>query len=141
MLKYAYANAHTWLMQLHLTFLSLSITCNLIFYTWSLGGEWPLSPLGNSCFSRPSLFLYMSVRFTFPNPHTGLFSLNLVRDWPKFLDNTTLVHYEVEARYIPLQLLIVFLHSWLWSCMHMLYVLMHMLDILLSNIIACMISI
>ena len=61
-----------------------------------------------ACFSGPSSYLYMSDRFTFPNPHTGLFLLNLVEGQPQVLDNTTLTHYKAEARYIPFQVLIVF---------------------------------
>ena len=36
-----------------------------------------------ACFSSPSLYLYISDGFTFPDPHTGLFPLNLVEGQPK----------------------------------------------------------
>ena len=36
-----------------------------------------------ACFSDPSLYLYMSDEFTFPDPHISLFPLNLVGGWPK----------------------------------------------------------
>ena len=50
-----------------------------IDFTYLPGGEWPLSPLGNACFSGLSSYLYKSDEFTFPDSHTGLFPLNPFR--------------------------------------------------------------
>ena len=70
-------------MQVHLTFLSLSLTCILLSYTLFPRGEWPFSLWVIACFSSSSLYLYISDGFTFPDPHIGLFPLNLVGGWPK----------------------------------------------------------
>ena len=60
-----------------------SFTCILLHCTWSPGCEWSLLPRVIACFSGLSSYLYMSDGFTFPDPHTRLFPLNLVKGWPK----------------------------------------------------------
>ena len=45
---------------------------NGLFYPWVI-----------AYFSGPNSYLYMSDGFTFLDPHTDLYPLNLVRGWPK----------------------------------------------------------
>ena len=52
-------------------------------YTWSTGGEWPLSPLGNSLLFRTELLRIQDCRVYFPDSPTDLFALDLFRSWPK----------------------------------------------------------
>ena len=47
-------------------FTYLSLTFILLFYTWSRGGEWPLSPLGNSLLLRSELVPIHERRVYFP---------------------------------------------------------------------------
>ena len=126
MLKYAYADAHTWLMQVHLTFLSLSLTCNLNFCSWSFGGEWPLSPLGNSLLLRTELVPIHECWVYFPRPSHWPIPLKSGQGLAQviLLDSTGLAHYEVDAQYVPLQVLVILLfilvHNYAWTCyMHL----------------------
>ena len=135
MLKYAYADAHTWLMKVHLTFLSLSLTCNLIFYTWSPWGEWPLSPPSNSLLLRTKLIPIQECRVYFLWPLHQSIPIKSGQGLAQviLLDSTTLAHYEVGAQYVPLQVLVIIFHSCALSSMHMLYAFIRMLHTLLSS--------
>ena len=61
------------------------------FHTWSPESSWPYDSWVIVCFSRPSLFLYRNIGFTFPNLHIDLFPLTLIRCWPKYY-GTFLLH-------------------------------------------------
>ena len=114
-----------------LSFLFFSLTCFSLFCTWSLGGEWPLSPLGNNLLLRSELIHIHEWWVYFPRPSHRSISLKFGRELAQVLDSTALAHCKLEARYVPLQVLMIILLSWTWSYMHILYALMNMLHIIL----------
>ena len=96
-------------MQVHLIFLSLSLTCNLNFCTWSSGGEWPLSPLGNSLLLKTELIPIHDLQVYFPRLSHLHIPLKSIQGLAQviLLDSTTLAHYEVEAWHLLLQVLVI----------------------------------
>ena len=126
------------IIQLHLTFfLFLSLTCILLIYTQSPGGEWPISSLGNSLLFRTELVLIQDYQVYVPRLSHRSIPLKSSQWLAQVLDSTALAHCEVGAWYVPLQVLIISFISWIKSCISMLYAPIHMLHISLSNI-ACM---
>ena len=75
MVGYAYVDAHNWIMQVHLSFLSLSLTYNLNICTWSLGSWWPLLFLGNSLLFKIELTPICDCRIYFLRLLHDLFPL------------------------------------------------------------------
>ena len=104
------------LMQVHLTFLSLF-----------------LSPLGNNLLFRSELVPIHEWRVYLPQPSHRSIPLKSGRGLAQVLDSITLVHCKVEARYVPLQVLIISFISWTWSCVHMPFAFMHMLHLIPSS--------
>ena len=96
----------------HLTFIS-SFTCILLLCTWSPRGEWPLSPLGNSLLLRSGLIPIHEWWVYFPRLSYQSIPLNFSRELIQVLDNTAMAHYKVEARYVSLQVLIVYSFSYM----------------------------
>ena len=104
-------------MQVHLTFISLSLTYILIFCTWSPRGEWPLSSLGNSLLLRSKFIPIHKWRVYFLQPSHHSIPLKSGQGLAQVLDSTSLAHYKVEARYVSLQVLI-FFFSFPYMIMH-----------------------
>ena len=100
--KYAYADAYTWLYAsaFDFTYLFLSITWILLFCTWSPGGEWPLSFLGDSLLLRFEFVPMHEWRVYFSWPSHRSIPLKSVRGLAQIIDSTALAHCEEEARYV-----------------------------------------
>ena len=128
LLKYAYASVPHWLMQVHLTFLSLSLTWNLIFYTWSPRDEWPLLPLGNSLLLRTKLVPIHEWQTYFSRSLYRSIPLKSGLGLAQVLDSTAgSVRPFASSYYL--------FHSCISSCVNMPLMLMHMPNILLLSIL------
>ena len=94
---------------MHLTFLSLSLTYKLNFCTWFSGGEWPLSPLGNSLLLKTELVHIHDCRVYFSRLSHWHIPLKSIQELAQviLLDSTALAHYEAVARHNPLQVLVI----------------------------------
>ena len=87
-------------------------TCILLLCTWSPEVNCLSNPWVIVCFSSPSLYLYISDEFTFPNSHTCLFPLNLVKGWPKSQTVPPWPTTRWRLGTSPLQVLIIFSFSY-----------------------------
>ena len=93
-----------------------SFTCILLLCTWSFGGEWPLSPLGNNLLLRSELVPIHEWWVYFPWPSHWIVLLRFGRGLAQVLDSIALAHCELEARFVYLQVIIIF--SFLYIIMH-----------------------
>ena len=145
MLKYAYANAPSWLIQVHLTFFSLSLTFFNLYYPWVINidqqGDPHTSKLEGSHFGQlPPRYrdLIVLTAFIGRDPNNCL----QVKESISYLFNC--LHREGSNNCLQVKgyhrvcLCFFMNHMLIYSCINMLYVL-HMFHILLSNILACMI--
>ena len=89
-------------------YVSSSLRCNLPLVLGPLGGEWPLSSLGNSLLFRSKLISIHKWRICFPRPSYRSIPFKSGQGLAQALDSTVLAYCELEAQYVPLQVLIIF---------------------------------
>ena len=95
----------------HVTFI-YSFACILLLCAWSPGGEWPLSPLGNSLFLRPKLVPIHKWRVYFSWPSHRSIPLNFVSSYCLFL----FIHDHACKCFTFKHLAHIISHSYLHAC-------------------------